>query len=375
MASEIFDAICTSPFMFNEELFEFWIEGLSIDEVAHKLQSQPDVEVFNLSLDILMSSVADQYAQFTLLESEMAHPDVFITYSSTFIVDWKLRRRIVERYYSLNDSLCRELLGSKLSARFRRDLSDIAERCGLRLRSVRRQFENLRRVSRFVEDTPGHLCDIIRRSFCLAQPLAEVYSAMIFLSVNRFETSKRCFSGATFADFTYCADQLMTYWTTSDSTGSKLDSPLDLDLDFEFCAELKSLKLIVEKQTYLERHKSLVIRQISSSVSESCLHWIELNFKTLSKAITTIATGLSHAKEVRDLFLDIVEKVIEVVVSAQWTYQEFSNFLTSFDEALRILPPAKSSSFQRSWVRFFAPFKSICLRLFSLPVNANASSS
>lgn len=165
MASEIFDVICTSPFVFNEELFEFWIEGLSgkmiclllllrfnafvcfqlllyililhnrvfnlqimffayrrifkisfcfahwlsqhfqsivswiniVDEVALKLQSQPDVEVFNISLDILMSSVADQYAQFTLLESELARPDVFITYSYTSNIDWKLRRKIVER--------------------------------------------------------------------------------------------------------------------------------------------------------------------------------------------------------------------------------------------------------------------------------------
>ncbi|VUZ48363.1 unnamed protein product [Hymenolepis diminuta] len=373
MVSEVFDTISTSPFIFNKEVFELWIKGLSIDEAARKLQSQGDVEIFNLSFDLLVSYVADQYAQFTLLESALARPDVFITYPSNSIVDLKLRHKLVERYYSLDDILCRELLGSKLSARFRRDLADTAERCGLHPRSVRRQYDNLRRVSRLVEDTPGHLCDIIRRSFCLPPSLAEIYSAMIFLSVNRFETSKRCFSGTTFADFTYCADQLMTYWTSSGSLESKLDSPIDLELDFEFCSELKVLKLIVEKQTYLERHKSLVIRQISSSVSESCLRWIELNFKTLSKAITTIATGLSHAKEVRDLFLDIVEKVIEVVVNAQWTYQEFSNFLTSFDEALRILPPAKSSSFQRSWVRFFAPFKSICLRLFSLPMNASTN--
>lgn len=51
----------------------------------------------------------------------------------------------------------------------------------------------------------------------------------------------------------------MTYWTSSDSLESKLDSPIDLELDFEFCSELKVLKLIVEKQTYLERHKRYVI--------------------------------------------------------------------------------------------------------------------
>ncbi|VDM30541.1 unnamed protein product [Hydatigera taeniaeformis] len=371
MGAELFDVFCSIPFVFNEDVFEFWIDGLAVEETTRKLQSQSDVEAFGLSSDLLVTFVADQYAQFSLLESLLTRPDVFLTSSFTCFGDWKLRRKLIERYYSLEDALCRELLGSKLSARFRRDLADIAERCGLRLRSCRRQYENLRRVARLVEDTPGHLCDIIRRSFALPPALAELYAAMIFLSVNRFETSKRCFSGATFADFTYCAEQLMTYWTVTDNLENKLDSPVDLELDFGFCTELKVLKLLTEKQTYFERHKSLVIRQVSSTVSDSCLNWIEFNFKTLSKAITTIATGLSHAKEVRDLFLDIMEKVIEIVVSAQWTYQEFSSFLTAFDETLRILPPAKSSSFQRSWVRFFAPFKSICLRLYPLPVNSS----
>uniref|UniRef100_A0A5K3ENC1 Acidic fibroblast growth factor intracellular-binding protein n=1 Tax=Mesocestoides corti TaxID=53468 RepID=A0A5K3ENC1_MESCO len=369
--NDIFDICISYPSVLNEELFESWINGVPVEEAAKNLQSQPDVEAFQLSHELLAASVADQYAQFTLLDSAMMQPDVFVNYPSNYILDWKLRKKLVECYYSLDDALCRELIGSKLSARFRRDLADVAERCGIRLRSCRRQYENLRRVARFVEDTPGHLCEIIRRYFVLPLPLAEVYAAMIFLCVNRFETSKRCFSGATFADFTYCAEQLMTYWTNSNNQVAKLDSPVDLELDFEFCGELKVLKLLAEKQTYLDRHKSLVIRQISSSVSELCLNGVETNFKSLSKAIITIATGLSHAKEVRDLFLDIIEKVVDVVVGAQWTYQEFSNFLTSYDETLRILPPAKSSSFQRCWTRFFAPFKSISLRFYHLPLNTS----
>ena len=78
-----------------------------------------------------------------------------------------------------------------------------------------------------------------------------------------FETSKRCFSGATFSDFTYCAEQLMTYWTASESLKGKLDSPVDLELDFEFCSDLKALKVLTEKQTYLERHKKSVVPIIS----------------------------------------------------------------------------------------------------------------
>lgn len=88
-------------------------------------------------------------------------------------------------YYSLEENLCRELTGSKLSTRFRRDLSDISEKVNVLPRSCRRQYENLRRVARLVEDIPGHLCEIIQKYFVLPQSLAEKYTAMTFLSANR----------------------------------------------------------------------------------------------------------------------------------------------------------------------------------------------
>nr|VZI14770.1 unnamed protein product [Spirometra erinaceieuropaei] len=360
------DVINTSPTLFSEDLFKFWIDGMTVEECIKALQNHADVVQFNLSPDLLRASISDEYAQFSLLESAMHHPDTFVASPSRCSLDVQTRKQLVSQYYSLDDSVLRELTGSKLSTRFRRDLTEVAERSGVRLNSCRRQYENLRRVARLAEDSPGKLTDIIKKCFVLPQSLAEVYTAMIFISANRFETSKRCFANASFADFAYCAEQLMTYWT-SNNTEPKPDAPVDLELDFEFCGELKALKLLSEKVAYSERHKSLVLRQLNTLVSTNCLSDLETNFKTLSKVIITIATGLSHAREVRDIFLDIVEKLIEPVVAAHWTYQDFSTFLTAFDEALRILPPARSSSFQRCWKRFFAPFKSISLRLFHLP--------
>ncbi|KAL7061298.1 hypothetical protein AAHC03_010258 [Spirometra sp. Aus1] len=337
------DVINTSPTLFSEDLFKFWIDGMTVEECIKALQNHADVVQFNLSPDLLRASISDEYAQFSLLESAMHHPDTFVASPSRCSLDVQTRKQLVSQYYSLDDSVLRELTGSKLSTRFRRDLTEVAERSGVRLNSCRRQYENLRRVARLAEDSPGKLTDIIKKCFVLPHSLAEVYTAMIFISANRFETSKRCFANASFADFAYCAEQLMTYWT-SNNTEPKPDAPVDLELDFD-----------------------LVLRQLNTLVSTNCLSDLETNFKTLSKVIITIATGLSHAREVRDIFLDIVEKLIEPVVAAHWTYQDFSTFLTAFDEALRILPPARSSSFQRCWKRFFAPFKSISLRLFHLP--------
>ena len=44
-----------------------------------------------------------------------------------------------KRYYEYNTSVMRELLGFKLTQRQRKDLDDISEKTGVRVRSCRRQ--------------------------------------------------------------------------------------------------------------------------------------------------------------------------------------------------------------------------------------------
>lgn len=41
------------------------------------------------------------------------------------------------RYYCLDDSVARELLGKKLSSRYRKDLDEVAEKTGVRLKACR----------------------------------------------------------------------------------------------------------------------------------------------------------------------------------------------------------------------------------------------
>lgn len=53
---------------------------------------------------------------------------------------------MIFRYYSLDDSVSRELLGKKLSSRHRKDLDEVSERTSVRLKSCRRQFDNIKRI-------------------------------------------------------------------------------------------------------------------------------------------------------------------------------------------------------------------------------------
>lgn len=54
-------------------------------------------------------------------------------------LDDRTQTRLIEAYFGLDDVFCRELNGKKLSSRLRKDLDEISEKTGVRLRSCRRQ--------------------------------------------------------------------------------------------------------------------------------------------------------------------------------------------------------------------------------------------
>lgn len=55
----------------------------------------------------------------------------------------------------------------------------------------RRQFDNIKRVYKAVEEIPGSIVDNIKQSFYLSDELAKQYASIVFLAAIRFETSKK----------------------------------------------------------------------------------------------------------------------------------------------------------------------------------------
>ena len=86
----------------------------------------------------------------------------------------------------------REILGKKLSGKNRKDyLTDVSERTKVNLKSCRRQFDNVKRVYKAVEEMPGNLITNIQNQFSLHELLARRYASVVFIANNRFETNKR----------------------------------------------------------------------------------------------------------------------------------------------------------------------------------------
>lgn len=79
--------------------------------------------------------------------------------------------------------MAREILGKKLSSRYRKDLDEVADRTGIRLKSCRRQFDNVKRIFKCVEEMPGNVTNNIKQNFLLPDELARYVHCHLFLSL------------------------------------------------------------------------------------------------------------------------------------------------------------------------------------------------
>ena len=76
-------------------------------------------------------------------------------------------------YYEYDPAVIREILCHKLTQRQRKDLDDISEKTNVRVKSCRRQFDNLKRIIRTIDEMRGPLVKNITENFCLSTKMAE----------------------------------------------------------------------------------------------------------------------------------------------------------------------------------------------------------
>lgn len=69
--------------------------------------------------------------------------------------------------------MIRELLGKKLTSKSRKEMDEVAEKTGISIKSCRRQYDNVKRVFKTVEDMSGSLVANIKQHFLLPDELAK----------------------------------------------------------------------------------------------------------------------------------------------------------------------------------------------------------
>lgn len=289
-----------------------------------------------------------------MIEHFLIHPR---TLSTQLIFSLTLNTRItlISSFYRIDTRICRELLGKKLTHRIRKDLDVIAIRTHRSVLLCRRVFDNLKRITKRVEDAEEDIVLSIMNHFLLSNDLASQYAHIIFINHYKFDTTKRKLANLVFSDYEYgtflkkffslhfmplyinhnrlmifiAASVFLRYFPASpESSLDEFDS-----LIVEDCRLLKialfNHKDVLEKLRFallqhLSRPSLTPSSTASSSISPQVLQEkITISaFKLLIRNVLAIGLSLSNSKEVRDIFLVVLERIVDPCISFGWDEQD-----------------------------------------------------
>ena len=135
--------------------------------------------------ELLQLYVLDQYRNFDLLEHALCQPEL-LAQQSLIVFPRDRFPLLIDRYYALDDAVAKEIICKQRLTKTRKDLDEIATATGSHLKSVTRQFDNLKRIFIATEDCPGNVYRFLIERYMLSSDLARKYCCLVFLVSNGF---------------------------------------------------------------------------------------------------------------------------------------------------------------------------------------------
>lgn len=89
---------------------------------------------------------------------------------------------------------------------------------------------------------------------------------------------------------------------------------------------------------------SLVLNRLKDSLLERSKNELEQNFRHYYRALITLATSIHRSRELRNFFLELVEKIIEPWRSNHWNQQQVKDFLPVLTKSVLDLQSFGSST-------------------------------
>jgi len=352
-----FDVFVGNYPVIDWELYDLWVEGYTEKEAMTALK---DKILPGVAAGVQFADLQDNYRLFNLWEM-MLHQPIIFSDQLVFQLDSDTQNLLIEKYYALDSVVVRELLGRKFSSRLRKDLDDTSERTKVNLKSCRRQFDNIKRVYRAMEELPGNFLHNIKTTFLLPESLAEKYSVVVFLACHRFEIVKKKLNYLTFEDFSVVSHAMMHSWTMS---GIDVDENGDPCLDRDFFYNLRDLKYLLEKE---KEHRFAVCQILGkNNMNQRSLSEIEANFKTLNKHILSIGQSLYNNKEMKDLFVNVVDKIVEQVKQYKLSQDDLNQFLAAYSQVISDGTIVLDSELKLNFLKFIKTMSLIILTFYKL---------
>ncbi|XP_033213423.1 acidic fibroblast growth factor intracellular-binding protein [Belonocnema kinseyi] len=356
MLSEV-DVFVSNYTLVDPEVYQLWVDGYSSSDAVNILQQRGVCQQTNAPIELLASDVLDHYRTYSLLDRLLQTPTKLASEQLAFQIEPQTSQMLIEMYYEFNDCVIREVLGKKLTSKSRKDMDEVAEKTGITLRSCRRQYDNIKRVFKTVEDMPGSLVTNIKQHFLLPEELAKRYAAVVFIACLRFEMNKRKLQFLTFADIYHCAYVMMSSWTYRYS-GSEY---FDTDLDREFLLELPECRVLLENEKH---HKHLVCIKLKPTLLDRSYQELEANFRSYSRAILGIGCNLHRSRELRFFFYELVERCVEPWRQVNWTHSDLRNFLAAYTQCALDMDVLRESELRDAFERFMKVVSCCLLRMY-----------
>ncbi|KAL0281261.1 UNVERIFIED_CONTAM: hypothetical protein PYX00_002297 [Menopon gallinae] len=353
------DVFISNYTLVDPEVYQLWVEGYSSSEAVATLESREVMKQTGATVDLVESDVLDHYRTYNLLEKLLQNP-LKLAEQLSFQIEPQTQQLLIEKYYEFDDSVIRELLGKKLSSRHRKDLDEVSEKTNVTLKSCRRQFDNIKRVFKTVEELPGNLMQNIKTNFLLSDELSRKYAAIVFIAGVRFETSKRKLQYLTFSDFYHCATAIMNKWMYRDA------SP-EFDLDREFLLDLRDVRVLLDKE---REHKHLVCQRLKPTLLERSYQELENNFRSYSRALVGLACNIHRSRELRSLFVELVERCVEPWRQVSWSHTDLKNFLVAYEQCALEMDILREVDLKMAWQRYMYVVSSCLLRMYHIKLES-----
>lgn len=356
MLSEV-DVFISNYTLVDPEVYQLWVDGHSSSEAVSILHQRGICQQTNATIELVASDVLDHYRTYSLLERLLSIPKKLTSEQISFQIEPQTSQMLIDMYYELDDGVVRELLGKKLTSKGRKDMDEIAEKTGVTSKSCRRQYDNIKKIFKTVEDLPGSLVTNIKQHFLLPDDLAKRYAAIVFIACLRFEMNKRKLQFLTFPDIYHCANVMMTSWTYR-YTGSEY---FDTDLDREFLVELADCRVLMDHEKH---HKHLICIKLKPMLLERSYQDLESNFRTYSRALIGVGINLNRSRELRFYFLELVERLIEPWRSINWSHTDLRNFLGAYLQCALDMDVLREGSLRDAFERYLKVVTSCLLRMY-----------
>ncbi|KAK3820300.1 MAG: acidic fibroblast growth factor binding protein [Benniella sp.] len=353
----------SSAIVLDESILQLWLLGHSVDQAANL--RKPTVRA-SISMLVLKSYIMSQYRTYEMMHHYLHNPRYFAG-QFMFPLSQSAKQHLIERYYSFDESVIREILGKKLNSRTRKDLDEVHEKTGVKLTSCRRQFDNLKRIMKRVEDAEGRtLIKDIEHQFLLPHQLASQYAHILFIADNKLDTFRKRLSCYQFPDFEYCASVFMENWTSNTTdTLPEFDPQLAQDT-----RDLKSQ--LLNDRAVLDEFKNRVSNSLSQSAHPPVMERIQNSFKVVLRNILSVGCMINQQKEVRSIFVEITEKLVDAFMQVGWSAVDMELFYDCMIQEFQNLSALTSQYRERygtSWIRLITGIKLTSIRLFKQPTS------